>query len=86
MGGTRQAVLAGERDWLLERMAAVSGLTLRVVRAALAARGVAVSLWAVWWFYEAEGITFKNKHHGRRAGARRHRQPPAAWGTAAGHG
>ena len=86
MGGSRRAVLAGERDWLLERMAAVPDLTLRAVRAELATRGVAVSLWAVWWFYEAEGITFKKKHHGRRAGTRGHRQPQAALGTAPGHG
>jgi len=59
MGGARRAVLAGERDWLLERIAAVPDLTLRAVRAELASRGIVVSLWAVWWFYEAEAITFK---------------------------
>ena len=85
MGGARRAVLAGERDWLLERIAAVPDLTLRAVRAELATRGVIVSLWAVWWFYEAEGITFKKKHPGRRAEARGHRQPQAALGTAPGH-
>ncbi len=68
MGGARRAVLAGELaetlrvcgwNWLLERMAVVPDLTLRAVRAELAARGVVVSLWAVWWFHEAEGITFE---------------------------
>jgi len=59
MGGTRRAVLAGERAWLLERIAAVPDLTLRAIRAELAARGVVVGLWAVWWFYEVEGVTFK---------------------------
>ena len=86
MGGARRAVLAGERAWLLERIAAVPDLTLREVRAELAARGVVVGLWAVWWFYEAEGITFKKKHHGRRAGACGHRQPQAPLGTAPGRG
>ena len=95
MGGARRAALAGERDWLLERIAAVPGLTLRAVRAELAARGVVASLWAVWWSHEAEGITFKKKRHGRRArgSAKRlpleacgHRQPRAALGTAPGHG
>ena len=95
MGGTRRAVLAGERHWLLERIAAVPDRTLRAIQAELAARGVVVSLWAVWWFCEAEGITFKKEHPGRRArgnagrlplGACGHRQPPAALGTAPGHG
>ena len=84
--GARRAVLAGERDWLLERIVAVPDLTLRAVRAELASRGVVVSLWAVWWFYEVEAITFGRKHPGRRAGTRRHRQPPAALGAAPGHG
>ena len=61
MGGARRAVLAGERDWLLERIAAVPDLTLRAIRAELASRGVVVSLWAVWWFYEAEAITLEKK-------------------------
>ena len=59
MGGTRRAVLAGERAWLLERIAAAPDLTLRAIQAELAARGTGVCLWTVWWFYEAEGITFK---------------------------
>ena len=59
MGGARRAVLAGERDWLLARVAAVPDLTLREIRAELSGRGVVVGLWAVWRFYEAEGITFK---------------------------
>jgi len=84
MGGARRAVLAGERAWLLERIAAVPDLTLRAIKAELAVRGTVVGLWAVWRFYEAEGITFKKKHPGRRAGARRHRQPQAALGAAAG--
>ena len=63
MGGARRAVLAGERDWLLERIAAVPDLTLRAIRAELASRGVVVSLWAVWWFYEAEAITFKKRSY-----------------------
>ena len=86
MGGARRAVLAGERDWLLERIAAVPDLTLRAIRAELASRGVVVSLWAVWWFYEAEAITFKKKYSGRRAGTCGHCQPPAALGAGPSHG
>jgi transposase len=59
MGGVRRAVLAGERAWLLERIAAAPDLTLRAIKAELAVRGTVVGLWAVWWFYEAKGITFK---------------------------
>jgi len=79
-------VLAGERAWLLERIAAAPDLTLRAIKAELAVRGTAVGLWAVWRFYEDAGITFKKKHPGRRAGARGHRQPQAALGAAASHG
>lgn len=83
MGGARRAVLAGERAWLLERIAAAPDLTLRAIKAELAVRGTVVGLWAVWRFYEDAGITFKKKHPGRRAGARGHRQPQAALGAAA---
>lgn len=95
MGGARRAVLAGERDWLLARVAAVPDLTLREIRAELSGRGVVVGLWAVWRFYEAEGITFKKNHRGCRARGnakrlpldpRGHRQPPAALGAAASRG
>lgn len=61
MGGARRAVLATERGWLLERMAKTPDVTLRALRAELAERGVAVSLWAVWKVFATEGITFKKK-------------------------
>jgi len=86
MGGARRAVLVGEQAWLLERIAAAPDLTLRAIQAELAIRGTVVGLWAVWWFYEAKGITFKKKHPSCGAGARRHRQPQAALGAAARHG
>ena len=69
MGGARRGVVAEHRDWLLARIAAVPDLTLRAIRAELAGRDVVVSLWAIWRFYAAEGITFKKKHPTRRAGA-----------------
>ena len=40
MGGYRPYVLAGERDWLLARLAATPDLTLRALLAELADRGV----------------------------------------------
>jgi transposase len=69
MGGRRPMVLAGERDWLLTRIAEQPDLTLRAIRAELADRGVVVSYDAVWKFYGREGITFKKKPARRRAGS-----------------
>ena len=82
MGGARRAALAGERDWLLARIAAVPDLTLRAIKAELAERGVFVSLWTIWSFYASAGITFKKKHSAIRAGARRHCKPKASLGLA----
>jgi len=68
MGGVRRAVLAGERDWLLARIAERRDLTLRAIQAELAERGVKVSYDAVWRFYLREGFTFKKKSVRHRAG------------------
>ena len=68
MGGRRPRVLAGERDWLLARIAQQHDLTLRAIQAELAARGVVVSYDAVWRFYLREGVTFKKKPARRRTG------------------
>ncbi|WP_294339495.1 IS630 family transposase [uncultured Sphingomonas sp.] len=63
MGGSRCAVLAGERDWLLARIAEKPDLTLRAIVAELAGRGVRVSYDAVWRFYRQAGLTFKKSLH-----------------------
>jgi len=76
MGGYKPYVLAGERDWLLQRLAAQPDLTLRGLLAELAERGIKVSYYAVWHFFEHEGITFKKKLARQRAGSAR-RGPPA---------
>ena len=69
MGGTRHDVLGAERPWLRARMAAAPDLTVRALRAELLAeRGLRVSYDAVWRFLHAEGLTFKKKPAGRRAG------------------
>jgi transposase len=47
------------RDWLLQRLAAQPDLTLRGLLTELAERGIKVSYYAVWHFFEHEGITFK---------------------------
>lgn len=63
MGGRRPYALAGERDWLVARIAARPDVTLRGLVAELADRGIVVSYYAVWHFFEHEGITFKKSLH-----------------------
>jgi transposase len=67
--------LAGERAWLLERVAAQPDLTLRAVQGELAARGIRVSVKAIWNFFRAERLTFKKKPARRRAGSSRRGAP-----------
>lgn len=69
MGGVRRAALAGQRDWLLARIAEKSDLTLAVLAAELRERGVVVAISVVWRFFRAEGISFKKKPARRRAGS-----------------
>lgn len=59
VGGHKVGILAGQRDWLLER--AKSDFTLRGLVAELAARGVKVDYVQVWRFAHAEGLSFKKK-------------------------
>ena len=53
--GIGRVSLAGERDWLLARLAEKPDLTLRALVAELAERGVAASYGAVWRFLQARG-------------------------------
>lgn len=86
MGGVRRVVLAGERDWLLARIAEKPDLTLRAIRAELADRGVVVSYDAVWRFYLREGMTFKKKPARRRAGSPGRGAQAGALDTVSGQG
>ena len=78
MGGNRPYVLAGERAWLLGRLAKKPDLTLRGLLAELADRGITVSYYALWHFFDHEGITFKKKPARQRAGSPGRRSPPGA--------
>jgi transposase len=69
MGGDHRSRLKEERDWLLERIAAVPDLTLEEIRAELAARGKHVGYATVWRFFAAEGISFKKNRARQRARA-----------------
>ena len=61
MGGRRPYRVAGERDWLLARIAEKPDLTLRALLTELAERGLLVSYYALWHFLRHEGVTFKKK-------------------------
>jgi transposase len=63
MGGNRPYVLSSERDWLLKRLSEQPDVTLRALLAELAERGITVSYYAVWHFFEHEGISFKKSLH-----------------------
>jgi transposase len=78
MGGHRPLALAGERAWLLARIASSPDLTLRALVTELGDRGVTVSYYAVWHFFEHEGISFKKKPARRRAGSAGRRAPTPA--------
>ncbi len=69
VGGRRPYALASERDWLLARLAEKPDITLRALGAELAARGIKVSHFAVWHFFEHEGISFKKKPASQRTGS-----------------
>ncbi|HLB06681.1 MAG TPA: IS630 family transposase, partial [Alphaproteobacteria bacterium] len=58
-GGRRPYALQSEHAWLLARLAETPDITLRALVAELAERGIVVSLYAVWHFFEHEGISFK---------------------------
>ena len=59
MGGHRKPVLDPYRDFIVERIAHTSHLTLHKLKDELAARGVIVSHNAVWLFLRREGLRFK---------------------------
>lgn len=84
MGGKRRAVLLPERDWLLARVAAAPDLTIRALRAELAACGTKVSYDAVWRFLCTERLTFKKKPARRRAGPVRRRPQARTLETSSG--
>jgi transposase len=69
--GHRRQLLEGHCDWLLEVIETKTDLTLEEIRAQLKERGVRVSLWTVWSFYDRHDISFKKKRLRQRTGSRR---------------
>jgi transposase len=78
MGGWRPFALAGERDWLLARLGESPDITLRALVAELAKRGITVSYYAVWHFFESENISFKKKPARQRTEPAGRRPPSRA--------
>ena len=69
MGRRRPVLLAGQRAFILERIERVPNISLRMLAAELAERGIAVSYGAVWTFVHREGLSFKKKPVRQRAGS-----------------
>jgi transposase len=78
VGGRRPYALQGQRTWLLTRLAEKPDITLRALAAELSERGIKVSYFAVWHFFEHEDISFKKKPARQRAGSSRRRQTTGA--------
>lgn len=76
IGGHKVGILAGHRDWLIER--AKQDFTLRGLVAELATRGVKVDYVQVWRFVHAEGLSFKKKRAARRTAPAVDRQTAGA--------
>ena len=76
--GHRRQLLERHTDWLLEVIEIKTDLTLEEIRAQLKKRGMRVSLWTVWRFYDRHGISFKKNRLHQRTGSQRRRGGPAA--------
>ena len=69
MGRKQPRSLAGERAWLLERLASAPDLTLRALVIELSERGVVTSYGSVWRIVHEAGVTFKKNAVRQRAGS-----------------
>lgn len=76
--GHPRPLLDRHTDWLLELVTAKPDMTLEEIRARLRKRGVVVSLWTVWSFYERSRMSFKKNRIRQRAGSRRRGRRPRA--------
>ena len=74
MGGKRPKLLAGEREWLLARIAEKPDLTLQALLLEVHARSKRVCLDTLWRFLKSLGLSFKKNPVRRRAGPARHRK------------
>jgi putative transposase len=61
--------LAGERTWLLARLAEKPDLTLHALLGELHERGIKVSCDTLWRFLRSAGISFKKNRVRQRTGS-----------------
>jgi transposase len=76
--GHRRRLLDHHADWLLELIETRTDITLEEIRSTLRKRGVRVSLWTVWSFYDRHDVSFKKKPLRQRAGSTRRGGRPRA--------
>ena len=69
MGGKRPYLLAGQRDFLMARLAEKPDLTLHALLSELRERGVHVCCDTLWRFLRREKISFKKNAVRRRTGS-----------------
>jgi transposase len=69
--GHRRRLLDRHGDWLLALIQSKTDITLEEIRAKLEKRGVRVSLWTIWSFYDRHDFSFKKKRFRQRAGSAR---------------
>lgn len=81
--GHRRRLLDHHADWLLALIQTKTDITLEEIRSKLEARGVRVSLWTVWSFYDRHNFSFKKKHLRQRARPSRRGGRPRALGSRA---
>ena len=74
--GHRRRLLDHHADWLLELIETRTDIRLEEIRSTLSKRGVRVSLWTVWSFYDRHDVSFKKKPLRRRAGSTRRGSRP----------
>ena len=67
MGGRRCYALAGERDWIVARLAETPDVALRALVVELRGRGVTATYESLWRLLQHEGISFKKKPARQRA-------------------
>ena len=68
MGGKRPVLLAGQRAFILERIALKPRVSVRALQAELAEHGTIASYGAVWTFLHRQDLSHKKKPARRRAG------------------
>jgi transposase len=68
MGGKRPVLLAGQRAFILERIALKPHISVRALQSELAQHGTQASYGAVWTFLHRQDLSHKKKPARHRAG------------------